>query len=134
MSKSVTYPKPGFVYFIGNIQYKILKIGFTSRADISKRIKELQTGSAFILSLFKSIKANTTIEKLYHSALYRYSLNANSEWFRLCLDTAYFCQLSDDIISQLTLDEPVRKYNNDSSYSSYSSNESLTIDDLYAYM
>jgi hypothetical protein len=126
--------KSGYVYFIGNVSHKILKIGFTTRINISKRIKELQTGSPYVLSLFKSIKGNTVIEKLYHSALYKYSLNPNGEWFRLCLDTALFCQLDDSIVQQLhtnilntsTDSTIVRKYDDD--------DESISIEDLYSYM
>ena len=52
------------IYFIGNIEQKIVKIGYTT--DVESRLQSIQTGSAYKLTIFKVIDGEISDEKELH--------------------------------------------------------------------
>lgn len=72
-------PEFGFVYFIGNSEKNICKIGFSYSPN--KRLKELQTGNPFPLFVFKTVKGDMQMEKTFHF-LYR-QYRTQGEWFKI---------------------------------------------------
>lgn len=87
----------GIVYFIGNLDESIIKIGYTTNQNtLKKRLKALQTGNPATLTIFKIIPGTVSLEKAYQRSLYSYSLHGD-EWFRLCPYVILFCQLTDII-------------------------------------
>lgn len=69
----------GWVYFIGNRENKIVKIGY-SRSP-KTRLKELQTGCPYKLSIIYLLPGGIKLEKLLHKKYEDYKLNG--EWFKL---------------------------------------------------
>lgn len=67
---------PGLVYFLR--QGETIKIGFTRR--ISRRLRNLQTGSAERLQLLGTIPASQTAERRLHQQFAE--LRLEGEWFR----------------------------------------------------
>jgi hypothetical protein len=69
------------VYFIGNREKEVVKIGYTS-GTAEKRLKELQTGCPFKLEVLHTIEdATIKDEKRLHAKYSEYRLNG--EWFTL---------------------------------------------------
>lgn len=78
----------GIVYFIGNIDHKVVKIGFSS-LDVAKRVDALQTGCPYKLSVLKTIKGTTVDgELLIHKQFQQYRLHG--EWFSIEDDLAEY--------------------------------------------
>lgn len=69
----------GYVYVIGNVDHKVCKIGYSKNPE--RRIKDLQTGYPYTLSILRKFKSNMVIEKELHEKYDKYRLNG--EWFRL---------------------------------------------------
>lgn len=69
----------GLVYVIGNKEFKLCKIGFST--DINKRIKSLQTGCPFKIEILAIITGSYEIEKQLHLKYKKY--NTTGEWFRI---------------------------------------------------
>ena len=69
---------PGFVYFVQGESGGPIKIGYT--ANVSNRIKELQTGYPDALKLLLAIPGNINNEQVLHSKLKEYRLHG--EWFK----------------------------------------------------
>jgi hypothetical protein len=73
------------VYFIQNTSTKAVKIGYTSKDDVAKRLAQLQTGSCSKLVILKTVEGDTNLEKSLHFLCSDYHLNG--EWFSFdCLD------------------------------------------------
>lgn len=72
-------PEFGFVYFIGNSEKNICKIGFSYSP--SKRLKELQTGNPFPLFIFKTVKGDMLMECIFHKIYRQY--HTQGEWFKI---------------------------------------------------
>ena len=72
-------PEFGFVYFIGNSEKNICKIGFSYSPN--QRLIELQTGNPFPLFVFKTVKGDMEMEKTFHF-LYR-QYRTRGEWFKI---------------------------------------------------
>lgn len=71
----------GKVYFIGNTDNYIVKIGF-SQAGVYDRLKDLQTGCPYRLSILKTVEGtNIEGEKLLQQKFGQYRLNG--EWFSI---------------------------------------------------
>ena len=67
------------VYFIADYKNNVCKIGFSERPK--RRLKSLQTGYPFNLSLVKTIKGDIMLEKSLH---YKYrDIKIKGEWFKL---------------------------------------------------
>ena len=81
------------VYFITDGRYT--KIGVTE--DPKKRLKELQTGNPFKLSLAKVIDGSYEEEKQLHDMLHLYQING--EWYD-------FNELNDEVIELLLSEKP----------------------------
>lgn len=79
-------PEFGFVYFIGNLDKNICKIGFSYSPN--KRLKELQTGNPFPLVVFKTVKGDLKMEKTFHLIYRQY--RTSGEWFRIEGELKYF--------------------------------------------
>jgi len=71
--------KNGYVYIFGNLEYKIIKIGYAK--DPYKRISAVQTGCPFDLEILKVFEGNLTLEKQLHDKYKKYHLRG--EWFKL---------------------------------------------------
>lgn len=69
----------GKVYFIGNLDYKLVKIGFSK--DPIERVKSLQTGCPFPIELFHQSRGTREDETKLHK-LYT-DLRVNGEWFKI---------------------------------------------------
>lgn len=54
--KTTTEEDNGYVYFIGNLQNKVVKIGFSKKPN--KRLKQLQTGSPLKLKVIYKTKGS----------------------------------------------------------------------------
>jgi len=67
------------IYFIGNIEHNIVKIGYTQYKD--QRIKTLQTACPYELILFKCIDGNEKEEHMLHERFKLY--RKKGEWFAL---------------------------------------------------
>jgi len=69
----------GQVYIIGNLEYKTCKIGYSENPN--KRVKDLQTGCPFLLTILASFPGNVPIEKQIHR---KYAhLHLIGEWFTI---------------------------------------------------
>lgn len=69
----------GQVYLMGNREYGLVKIGFSNNPE--QRLKELQTGCPFPISIFTSFKGSLKREKQLH---HQYKdLRVNGEWFKI---------------------------------------------------
>lgn len=67
----------GFVYFMVNFQHKLCKIGFSNNPE--KRLKEVQTGCPFELTIHKVVKGDIQMERTFHKIYKEYK--SNGEWF-----------------------------------------------------
>ena len=67
------------IYFIGNREYQLVKIGFSTYPE--DRMKQLQTGCPFELELFGVIKGSVKEEKTLHRKYSKYRING--EWFKI---------------------------------------------------
>ena len=75
-----------------------VKIGRSG--DVTRRLRQLQTGSPHELRLLLQLTGNGFYERRLHRQLYDYRLRKNGEWFReTCLP-----DLPDWIYEQLDLD------------------------------
>lgn len=68
------------VYFIGNLDARLVKIGHTDR-DVEERLKELQTGCPYPLAVFLELPGGAREERDFHQAWPH--LRAHGEWFKL---------------------------------------------------
>lgn len=102
----------GSVYLLCDPSTNLFKIGMT-RSNVSKRIKELQTGNSCEIHLVK--KFDTPIPSFIESSLHRHFLGKHSlnEWYELdCNDIRDFettCQMYQDMAGTLQ-DNPFFKY------------------------
>ena len=71
--------KNGFVYFIGNIEAGVVKIGFSKNPK--SRISGIQTGTHLMLSILKVVEGNYGIEKQYHRKFSRQRIRG--EWYSI---------------------------------------------------
>jgi hypothetical protein len=69
----------GEVYFIGNLQYGFVKIGFSKNPYL--RLMEIQTGCPFKLSIFFTQKGDYELESIMHNAFVEY--RSHGEWFHI---------------------------------------------------
>ena len=67
------------IYFIGNIEADVCKIGFSRKPY--RRIETLRKQSPFYLEVFEIIDGDFTDEKMFHSKYDEYRING--EWFKL---------------------------------------------------
>lgn len=71
----------GIIYFIGNIEAKVVKIGF-SRNDVAGRMGAIQTGCPYKLSVLKVIEKTTPVgELMIQNRFVVYKMNG--EWFSI---------------------------------------------------
>lgn len=68
---------PGFVYFIGNHDTGLIKIGYAT--DVEQRRRELQCGNAAVLETIATIPAWREDERRLHDALAHHRVRG--EWF-----------------------------------------------------
>ena|SRR6185312_6700181 len=68
----------GDIYFLHSKSMKAIKIGFSF--DVSKRIKQLATGSIGDLQLLGTIRGTTADEKALHKKFSTWRVHG--EWFR----------------------------------------------------
>lgn len=68
----------GKIYLIGNIEYGLVKIGFS--INPIARLKSIQTGCPFEVFLLDQFKGTPKKEKLLHRKYSQY--NTNGEWFK----------------------------------------------------
>jgi len=82
--------KEGCVYFIGNLEHKWVKIGFT--INLSKRLIAIQTGSPCLLEILGYIKTKDArkLERQMHGKFSRYKMHG--EWYVLSKDIMEFIQ------------------------------------------
>ena len=76
-----------WVYFMGNREAGILKIG-SSRTPKS-RLRELQVGCPYKLSILYMLPGGVKLERLLHDIYSRYKMNG--EWFELKDDLRKHC-------------------------------------------
>jgi len=69
----------GFIYFIQKGESGPVKIGFSK--DISKRKKQLQTGSDEKLNLIFSFPGTMSEERNLHTQLEKLKIRKQGEWF-----------------------------------------------------
>lgn len=82
----------GIVYFIGNIEQGIVKIGFC-RKEVDKRMASLQTGCPYRLSLLRTIEKTTLRgEALVQKRFERYRMIG--EWFSLAGELANYLEVT----------------------------------------
>lgn len=79
LEKRLSKQEEGKIYFAGNLKYKLVKIGFSTNPF--NRVKSLQTGCPFKLTLFHSYKGTEKQEKELHKQFT--DLRMNGEWFKL---------------------------------------------------
>lgn len=77
--KAVLSDDTGLIYLIGNLESKYVKIGFSKNPK--ERIKELQTGCPFKLSVIATFQGNLFTEKALHLKYNKY--NSYGEWFKI---------------------------------------------------
>ena len=70
--------RDGYIYVIGNKEYKLCKIGFSK--NVFKRIKSIQTGCPFELEIFCVVYGDYVMEKKLHRKYQ--NLKMNGEWFK----------------------------------------------------
>lgn len=68
-----------YVYLIGNLEYGFVKIGYSN--DPNKRLKSLQTGCPFDISILDVFEGGPDVEKSLHKRYRRYS--TRGEWFKV---------------------------------------------------
>jgi Meiotically up-regulated gene 113 len=75
-------PQKGYVYLIRQVGTNYYKIGIT--ANLNKRLKQLQTGSANQLEIFHSIEVTNRkeVEKVLHLKYKQCQVRRNGEWFK----------------------------------------------------
>lgn len=71
--------KQGKIYLIGNVQNKVVKIGYSKTPR--QRLKKLQTGSPYSLTIFKTFNGTLDIENKLHKKYKNQKLNG--EWFKM---------------------------------------------------
>lgn len=71
--------KATYVYFIGNLEYKFCKIGYS--ANPSVRLSDIQTGCPFEIEVIGIIKGNRK-DELRHQQFFR-SCQSWGEWFHI---------------------------------------------------
>lgn len=76
------------VYLIGNKDDLSLpiKVGRTSERNLKNRLKTLQTGCAFELSVLGFFPGDNVTEKEIHRRLAEWNRHIHGEWFRLTKD------------------------------------------------
>lgn len=72
--------KKDVVYFIGDKENKVVKIGYTN--DIKNRLQVIQTGYPRKLEVFTTINGDMKLERQLHDKFSKYRLHG--EWFELC--------------------------------------------------
>lgn len=71
--------KNGYIYIIGSLADGVCKIGFSRNPK--NRLKELQTGCPYKLTIFFMVEGNIPTEKKLHKKYSEYS--THGEWFRI---------------------------------------------------
>lgn len=83
----------GSVYFIGNVEQNIVKIGYTERG-IESRLDGLQTGNAYELTILKVIsKTNMEGESIVQSFFNDYHMRG--EWYEIKGELAEYLSLKE---------------------------------------
>lgn len=90
--RTITDQPTGHVYFIGNREQRIVKIGYS--ADPSRRLPSIQTGSAYPLELFGTIEGSEATELKLHARFAH--LHRTGEWFDLGEDLVRFIAIATD--------------------------------------
>ena len=72
-------PNTGFVYFIGNLDNEMVKIGYSVK--VNRRLKELQSSSPIKLKVIHKMSANKQFERELHSKFDEY--RSHGEWFSM---------------------------------------------------
>lgn len=84
----------GIVYFIGNVEVGMVKIGYCSK-DVDKRMSTIQTGCPYKLSLLKTIEKTTLGgEAVVQKKFEEYKMIG--EWFSLEGDLANYLGVTDN--------------------------------------
>lgn len=84
------------VYFVKSVATGLVKIGFS--ADLHRRMKSLQTGSAEILELIAVMPGSPCDEKSLHSRFAK--LRRHHEWFATD-------ELMEALINELRFEQPI---------------------------
>ena len=89
-----------YVYFVGNVEANILKIGKSN--NVTDRVRKLQTGSVQELTVFRTVECATeeiafALEKKLHNKFK--TLHIRGEWFELSQD------ILDDVIDLKIVEE-----------------------------
>jgi|ERR1051325_1987529 hypothetical protein len=90
------------VYFIGNIQKEVIKIGYT-KSDVKGRLKSLQTGSHCKLYVILVIEGERDLEKYLHQQFKAY--NTSGEWFNISDEIKEYVRNVPDEVVLYGLDE-----------------------------
>ena len=80
--------KKAQVYFIGNTDYELVKIGFSSEPE--KRVKQLQTGCPFPITILHTEVGTPKNESELHRRFSKHRVNG--EWFKLSLSILNYIQ------------------------------------------
>jgi hypothetical protein len=92
--------KPGWIYFILCADAKRCKIGFT-RHDVSKRLANLQTGSASELCLLVKHPGSMESERILHA---RFAADrVQGEWFNVSEDIRAYLLAAVMAMAELTI-------------------------------
>lgn len=91
-TKSLPKRKHGFVYFILDEVNNCVKIGMTSKQDVSSRFSALQMSTVNPLKVLKAISTNDCVEKERHFHHTFKHLRIRGEWFKYEGDLKNFLQ------------------------------------------
>lgn len=79
-SMEMSIEENSYIYFIGNFKEGVCKIGTSIEPE--KRLKELQVGCPYKLSILKKVKGGgLDTERIYHNKYEKYYLRG--EWFKI---------------------------------------------------
>ena len=81
----------GGIYFIGNTEQQVVKIGYSSKSNVKGRIKQLQTGCPYKLSTLMLIGwSSQQGEAMLHRHFAEYRLQG--EWFKITGELAEYLE------------------------------------------
>lgn len=89
------------IYFVRMGKTNFIKIGYTSKADCSDRISQLQTACPLALELIHVREGELSDEAMLHARCIAYKTGGGDEWF----------QLPEEVITQLIGDQHGRENN-----------------------